>query len=421
MTKTFRMLLLWFVLLTVIFLAWHFAQIQRKEDIAPFSDFLARVEAGEVRSVRIDMRGQGPAASFRVRLNDGRQLRADGFYSDSVLEALRAAGVPFWTQTDETPAWANMLVSWAPFLLLIALWVFFMRQFKSGGGSMLDTARTAVAVRLDREDPPVLPAGLSGTSAAALRELVGLVKAHPPAAVLLTGTSGSGKTHLLRALAAEVASPSLLADAATFTEIFVGIGAARVRDLFAEGHKQGAAFVAIDGLDDIGRSRTYDSRGERDERTQAMLQLSTSLDALAAPTTTKRSSILARKRPPKPFAFVGVSNRPDLIDPAILRRFARVVTLGPPELDERASILADLLRADVAPGSLDLNAAATRTEGWTRGDLRSCADDVLRATAGRQPTAADLDAALAARQRVRDFIGLQPADRLGRPTVASQS
>ena len=135
MTKTFRTLLLWFLLMTVIFLAWHFAQIQRKEDITPFSDFLTRVDAGEVRSVRIDMRGQGPAAIFRVRLNDGRQLRADGFYSDSVLEALRAAEVPFWTHADETPAWANLLVSWAPFLLLIGFWVFFMQKFKSGGGS----------------------------------------------------------------------------------------------------------------------------------------------------------------------------------------------------------------------------------------------------------------------------------------------
>ena len=359
MTKTFRVVFLWFLLLVVIFLAWHFAQIQRKEDITTFSDFLARVEAGEVSSVRIDMLGQGPGAVFRARLTGGQPLRADGFYSDGVLDSLRGAGVRFWIQTNETPSWANMLVSWAPFLLLIAFWVFFMKQFK-GGGSTLEAARTVVAVRLDRESPPVPPAGLHGTAAATLRELAGLVKAAPPAAVLLTGTSGSGKTHLLRALATELGSPSLLANAATFTEIFAGVGAARVRDLFAEGHKQGAAFVAIDGLDDVGRTRTYDSRGERDERTQAMLQLATSLDALAAPTTTRGWSMLARKRPPKPFAFVGVTNRPDLIDPAILRRFARVVTVGPPDLEERASILADLLRAAGAPGALDLSAAATR-------------------------------------------------------------
>jgi cell division protease FtsH len=410
MTSIFRRVLLWMGLLTVIFLAWHFAQIQQKEDSTLFSDFLARVDAGEVHWVRIDMRGQGPAATFRVRLKDGQQFRADGFYSDSVLGTLRAANVPFWTQTDETPAWANMLISWAPFLLLIGFWVFFMRSFKSGDSSLLGGARTAVAVRLDREEPSVFPVSLSGTAAATLRELVGLVKAEPPAAVLLTGPSGSGKTHLLRALTAELGSPTLLADAATFTELFAGVGAARVRDLFAEGHKQGAAFVAIEGLDEIGRRRTLDSRGERDERTQAMLQLAASLDALSAPTTTKRSSLLARKRPrPKPFAFVGVTNRPDLIDPALLQRFARVVTVGPPDREERASILADLLRAAGFPDGLDLNTAAARTEGWTRGDLRACADDVLRTAAGRAPTGADLDAALAARQRVRDFIDVQPA------------
>jgi cell division protease FtsH len=122
-----------------------------------------------------------------------------------------------------------VLVSWAPFLLLIGFWLYFMSQFKSGGGANLDSARKAVASRLDRAEPRVAPASLSGGAAAALAELRDLVTARPPAAVLLTSASGSGKGHVLRTLAAEVPSPSLVADGASFAEIFLGVAAARVR------------------------------------------------------------------------------------------------------------------------------------------------------------------------------------------------
>jgi cell division protease FtsH len=289
---------------------------------------------------------------------------------------------------------------------LIGFWIFFMSKFKSGGLNF-DTARRAVAVRLDRQEPPVSGASLAGGAAAALAELRASVRASPPSAVLLTGPSGCGKNHVLRALAADLASPCLLADGASFAEIFLGVAAARVRDLFAEGRKQQASFVAIDGIDDICRSRTLDSRGERDERTQAMLQLATSLDEIVAPAAPASFLGVKGRGRPAP-AFVALTNRPDLIDPAILRRFTRVVTLGPPDRTERESILSGLLRAAGADG-LDLGKAASRTEGWTRGDLRSCVDDVLRMADGRTPTDVDLDSALTARERVRGLLRADPA------------
>jgi cell division protease FtsH len=408
-TKTFRTVMLWVSLLVAVFLAWHLAQSPRKEEeVMAFSDLLASVDAGEVRWVRIDVLDKGPGVVFQVSMTDGRRLRVDGLYSDAVLQSLRAAEVPFWIRTDKTPTWAHMLTSWAPFLLLIGFWLFFMSKFKSGG-TTVETARKAVTVRLDGQEPRVFPAGLSGGAAAALAELRASVRADPPAPVLLTGPSGCGKTHLLRVLAADLASPCLLADGASFAEIFLGVAAARVRDLFAEGRKQRVAFVAIDGIDDICRRRSFDSRGERDERTQAMLQLSTSLDEIAAPAARPASLLGVKSRPKPAFAFVGVTSRPDLIDPAILRRFARVVTLGPPDLEERASILAGLLRAAGAPEGLDLHGAASRTEGWTRGDLRACVDDVVRMAVGRPPSTADLDASLAARQGVRGLVRADPA------------
>ena len=233
------------------------------------------------------------------------------------------------------------------------------------------------------------------------------MKAEPKAVVLLAGPSGCG-SHLLRALAADLGAPCLLADGASFAEIFLGVAAARVRDLFAQGGKQGAAFVGIDGVDDICRSRSYDSRGERDERTQAMLQLASSLDGIGAPTAQPAGFLRLKARTRPAFAFIGVTSRPDLIDAAILRRFARVLTLEPPELEERASILTSLAQAAGLTAGFDLRAAASRTGGWTRGDLRSLVDDLTRRAVGRAPSPVDLDDALAARERVRTLVAADP-------------
>jgi cell division protease FtsH len=355
-----------------------------------------------VEWVRIDLLDKGPGAAFRVNMADGRRVRVDGFYSDAVVSALRRAEVRFWVRTNQTPTWANLLISWAPFLLLIGFWVFFMAKVKSGGTG-IENARRAVVLRPDK-DWPRTAAPLSGSAAAALAELRTLVSSNPPAAVLLAGPSGSGKTHLLRALATDPASPCLLANGASFAEIFLGIAAARVRDLFAEGRKQAVAFIAIDGIDDICHVRTFDSRGDRDERTQAMLQLATCLDELGAPEAKATPSWLRRKSRPGPrLGFVGITSRADLIDPAILQRFTRVVALGPPDAAERASILTSLLPAGVADG-LDLQAVVSRTEGWTRGDLRSCVDDAVRVAGKRDPSAEDLHSALAAREQVRALL-----------------
>ena len=403
MVMNVRKVALWLGVLVVVFFAWHVAQIQPQDDVVALSDFLRSVDAGEVEWVRIDLLDKGPGAAFRVNMADGRRVRVDGFYSDAVLSALRRAEVRFWVRTNHTPTWANLLISWAPFLLLIAFWVFFMAKVKSGGTG-IENARRAVVSRPDKDGPPMAAAPLSGGAAAALAELRTLVSSNPPAAVLLAGPSGSGKTHLLRALATDPASPCLLANGASFAEIFLGIAAARVRDLFAEGRKQGVAFIAIDGIDDICRVRTLDSRGDRDERTQAMLQLATCLDELGAPEAKTTRSWLRRKNRPGPrLGFVGITSRADLIDPAILQRFSRVVALGSPDPAERASILTSLLPAGVADG-LDLQAVVSRTEGWTRGDLRSCVDDAVRVAGKRDPSAQDLDSALAAREQVRALL-----------------
>jgi len=315
MNSIFRTVMLWLALLVVIMTSWHFAQTQRPaDDRIGFSELLARLDAGEARGLVIDPISGGNTAEFWLWTGDGEPFRAIGLLTDGVLERIQKAGVPFEVRTanNQQTSWSNILISFVPFILLIGFWIFFMK--KMGGGINLNTAKKAVATRLDRE---AAPAGtLVGAAASALPELRGLVTAPRPASVLIVGPSGCGKTHLVGALAANLKHPCLWSEGSSFIGMFMGMGAARIQDLMARAKKEKAVFAAIDGLDDLCRLRIAESRAERDERHQAMQALIAAIDQWRAKPT---------------FALIGVTNRPDLIDEAIIRRFDRVLTLGAPQ------------------------------------------------------------------------------------------
>jgi len=379
MNSIFRTVMLWLALLVVIMTAWHFAQAQKNEQRIAFSELLSWVETGEVDRILIRPSSGGPAAEFLASTERGA-VRAHGIVTDNVLAQLRASGVQFTIGAGEdSTSWSSVLISSAPFILLIGFWIFFMRQMKVGN---MNTAKNAVVTRLDKEAAP--RGTLVGSAAATLPELRTLITGAPhPAAVLITGPSGSGKTRLLRALAAELKRPCLWADGSSFIGMFLGLGTARVQDFMARARKDKAAFAAIDGIDDLCRLRSDETRAERDERSQAMQALLAALDEWRA----------------KPaFAFIGVSNRPDLLDDAVLRRFDRVLALRAPDAAARESLLRELL-----PG-LDASSMAARTEGWMPSDLEAVATDAARRAAGAAISAADTEAALAARAEVRTLV-----------------
>lgn len=379
--------MLWGVLLAVIFLAWHFAQIQEPVKGVPLSEMLTRIERGEITFVSVHLQGNGPAAVFCAYAADDSCVRSTGVFSDSVMSIMRREQVPFEVRGGDPEAgWAKMLVSWAPFILLIGFWVFFIRQNK--GVNVGDTKK-AIFSRLDKEPAP--QGTVVGVAAAALAELRSLASGQPNSVrVLLAGPSGSGKSHLLRSLFAPSDRPCLVATSASLVELFLGVGAARIRDLMVRARREKAAAVIIDGLDELCPQRVPGGRGERDERVQAAQQLAAGLDDLQANPA---------------FAFIAVTNRPDLLDEAIVRRFDRVLTLEPPDVDSRAALLREMLAS--APG-IDVASVAARTEGWLPSDLVATVSDAARRAGSRRIAQADVDAAIVAREDVRRLMRRDP-------------
>ena len=271
MNATFKTIMLWMSLLIVIFLAWHFAQIQKKEQPVKFSEFVAQVEAGQVADVTIT--GNEIKGHF-ANHEPFRTFAPLGY--DKLVDTLLAKKVTVTYQTDQTPAWANMLISWAPFLLLIGFWIFFMRQMQSGGNKALSFGKSKAKL-LASQQKKVTFKDVAGVDEAKeeLQEIIEFLRepqkfqklgGRIPKGVLLMGPPGTGKTLLARAIAGEANVPFFSISGSDFVEMFVGVGASRVRDLFEQGKKNAPCIVFIDEIDAVGRHRGAGLGGGHDER-----------------------------------------------------------------------------------------------------------------------------------------------------------
>ncbi|HEX5912962.1 MAG TPA: ATP-dependent metallopeptidase FtsH/Yme1/Tma family protein, partial [Rubrobacter sp.] len=235
MNATFKTVMLWMSLLVVIFLAWHFAQIQKKETSWKFSEFMTHVQAGQVKEVTItgnEIKGKNASGeTFRTYAPVGYE---------KFVDELLAKKVQVTIERDQTPAWANMLISWAPFLLLIGFWVFFMRQMQSGGNKALSFGKSKAKL-LASQQKKVTFKDVAGVDEAKeeLQEIIEFLRepqkfqklgGRIPKGVLLMGPPGTGKTLLARAIAGEANVPFFSISGSDFVEMFVGVGASRVRD-----------------------------------------------------------------------------------------------------------------------------------------------------------------------------------------------
>ena len=240
MNATFKTVMLWTSLLVVVFLAWHFAQFQKKETPVKFSEFMAQVEAGQVADVTIT----GNEIKGHTASREAFRTFAPLGY-DKLTDRLLAKNVVVTYQPDTTPTWANMLISWAPFLLLIGFWVFFMRQMQSGGNKALSFGKSKAKL-LASQQKKVTFKDVAGVdeAKAELQEIIEFLRepqkfqklgGRIPKGVLLMGPPGSGKTLLARAISGEANVPFFSISGSDFVEMFVGVGASRVRDLFEQG------------------------------------------------------------------------------------------------------------------------------------------------------------------------------------------
>ncbi len=373
MNATFKTVMLWMSLLVVVFLAWHFAQLKQKETSVNFSEFMSQVEAGQVQEVTIT---GNEIKGHTVSREAFRTFAPLGY--DKLTDTLLAKKVTVKFQPDQTPTWANMLISWAPFLLLIGFWIFFMRQMQSGGNKALSFGKSKAKL-LASQQKKVTFKDVAGVEEAKdeLQEIIEFLRepqkfqklgGRIPKGVLLMGPPGSGKTLLARAIAGEANVPFFSISGSDFVEMFVGVGASRVRDLFEQGKKNAPCIIFIDEIDAVGRHRGAGLGGGHDEREQTLNALLVEMDGFES-----NDGVI----------LIAATNRPDVLDPALLRpgRFDRRVVVSRPDVRGREGILQVHTRKIPLAEDVDLSVLARATPGFSGADLANLVNEAALAAA----------------------------------------
>jgi cell division protease FtsH len=301
-----------------------------------------------------------------------------------MIRTLRDRGVEIQAKPqEESPWYLTVLASWAPMLLLVGVWIFFMRQMQMGGGKAMSFGKSRAKL-LNENAKKIMFEDVAGVEEAKdeLQEIVEFLKdpkkftrlgGRIPKGVLLVGSPGTGKTLLARAIAGEAGVPFFSISGSDFVEMFVGVGASRVRDLFLQGKKNAPCIIFIDEIDAVGRHRGAGLGGGHDEREQTLNQLLVEMDGFES----NEGVIL-----------IAATNRPDVLDPALLRpgRFDRQVVVPVPDLRGREGILKVHLRKKPLSPNVDANSIARGTPGFSGADLENLVNEaaLLAARKGRE-------------------------------------
>ena len=353
-----------------------------------FSDFLDNVETGQIRDVKI----QGPTISGQF--NDGRQFKTYAPDDPNLVSELRANGVGIEAMPEEqlNPL-LQILISWFPVLLLIGVWIFFMRQMQGGGGKAMGFGKSKAKLLTEKTGRVTFEdvAGIDEAKAE-LEEVVDFLRdpqrfqrlgGKIPKGCLLVGPPGTGKTLLARAIAGEANVPFFTISGSDFVEMFVGVGASRVRDMFEQGKKNAPCIIFIDEIDAVGRHRGAGLGGGNDEREQTLNQLLVEMDGFEA----NEGVIL-----------IAATNRPDVLDPALLRpgRFDRQIVVPNPDVMGREKILkVHMRKVPIAP-DVDAKVVARGTPGFSGADLANLVNEaalLAARTNKRVVTMADFESA----------------------------
>jgi cell division protease FtsH len=346
------------------------------------SEFERRLAAGEVRSATLHDKDN----VAKGELSDGTNYRVSypAEYADELTKELRAQDdVKVEVDRQKESVWLSVLLNFLPFLLLIGVFVFFMNHMQGGGNRVLQFGKARPRTP-SKDQPKVTFADVAGADEAVeeLQEIKEFLEAPAkfqamgakiPKGVLLYGPPGTGKTLLARAVAGEAGVPFFSISGSDFVEMFVGVGASRVRDLFEQAKAAAPAIIFVDEIDAVGRHRGAGLGGGHDEREQTLNQLLVEMDGF----DTKAGVIL-----------VAATNRPDILDPALLRpgRFDRQIVVDRPDLEGRRAILNVHARGKPLARDVDLDVIARRTPGFTGADLANLMNEaaLLAARAGER-------------------------------------
>jgi cell division protease FtsH len=335
-----------------------------------FSDFIAQVDAGKITSVTI----QGNDITGKFEGKDGKEFRTYKPYSDADLtKKLLDKKVTIIAKPEEEKfSWFSIFISWFPLLLLVGIWIFFMRQMQVGGGKAMSFGKSRAKL-LTEAQGKITFEDVAGIEEAKeeLNEIIAFLKdpkkftklgGRIPKGVLLMGPPGTGKTLLARAIAGEAGVPFFSISGSDFVEMFVGVGASRVRDLFLQGKKSAPCIIFIDEIDAVGRHRGAGLGGGHDEREQTLNQLLVEMDGFES----NEGVIL-----------IAATNRPDVLDPALLRpgRFDRQVVVPRPDVKGREMILKVHAKKVPLSPDVDLAVIARGTPGFSGADLANVVNE----------------------------------------------
>ena len=367
------------VLLVALFNLFQSPSARAPNQLLAFSEFLAEVDLGRVREITI----QGE--TIKGQFSDGRSFQTYAPEDPTLVSRLYERGVRITAmpKDESVSPLLGILVQWFPMLLLIGVWIFFMRQMQSGGGKAMGFGKSKARLLTERQGQVTFDdvAGIDEAKEE-LEEIVEFLKdpqkfqrlgGRIPKGALLVGPPGTGKTLLARAIAGEANVPFFTISGSDFVEMFVGVGASRVRDMFEQAKKNAPCIVFIDEIDAVGRHRGAGLGGGNDEREQTLNQLLVEMDGFE----TNEGVIL-----------IAATNRPDVLDPALLRpgRFDRQVVVPNPDILGRDKILKVHIRKVPLAPDVDTRTVARGTPGFSGADLANLVNEaaLLAARKGKR-------------------------------------
>ena len=387
MSQFYQKLALWLVFGLILVFTWsYFNTAGQPIQQISYSDFVEEVRQNHIREVRI----QGEEITGEYVGGEGidSQFKTYAPEDPDLIRFLRDSQVVIEVEPPEKNSYlVQFLLSWAPVMLLIGLWVFFMRQMQSGGSKALSFGKSRARLLSEQKKKATFSDVAGADEAKAeLEEIIDFLKdpqrfqklgGKIPKGVLLVGPPGTGKTLLARAVAGEANVPFFSISGSDFVEMFVGVGASRVRDLFEQGKKHAPCIVFIDEIDAVGRHRGAGLGGGHDEREQTLNQLLVEMDGFES-----NDGVI----------LIAATNRPDVLDPALLRpgRFDRQVVVSRPDVRGRAGILTVHTKDIPLAGDVDLAVLARGTPGFSGADLSNLANEAALFAARQNKAQVDM-------------------------------
>jgi len=384
MRKQQKTLALWIVV--ILIMAFVMKVLEQKSSPAKqvtYSQFINAVEAGHVQEVTFQG-SDGIIGKFKDGYENGMYFETTGNTGDETFKILRAAKIiPNYKKEEKQGLLSSILINWFPMILLFVIFYFFLRQMQAGGGKAMSFGKSRARM-LTEHDKKITFSDVSGVEEAKeeLVEIVDFLKdpkkyttlgGKIPKGVLLVGPPGTGKTLLARAVAGEAGVPFFSISGSDFVEMFVGVGASRVRDLFEQGKRHAPCIIFIDEIDAVGRHRGAGLGGGHDEREQTLNQLLVEMDGFEG-----NDGVI----------IMAATNRMDVLDPALLRpgRFDRRVTVGRPDVRGRLGILKVHTKKTPLNKDIDLERIARGTPGFTGADLANLVNEaaLLAARQGKK-------------------------------------